>query len=295
VKEPSFSDTVVYESPLVRIGAFRCDRNYPGFRDTGPAQNDCFVFPRTAVQIEHEDAPPFVANPNIVTFYNRSQRYRRYEISDRGDRCDWFGVRRDLARDAVSAKEPVERDEPFQWHRGFCDAKTYLLQRRLFEAVAGGTLDDGMAVEETVLLLLDRVVGETPSVMPHPRKRELVHDVERLLASRFDLTLTLSQIAAHAGVSVYYLCRVFREVTGFALHQYIRQLRIRHGLEAVCETPGRLSRIALDLGFTHHSHFTNAFRRDFEITPSELRASRSRCLSETLVRSGSRARRSTRK
>src|SRR5882724_2819272 len=65
--DPKFSDTIVFESPLVRIGAFRCDRDYPGFQDTGPADNDCFVFPRTAVGIEHEHEPPFAANPNVVT------------------------------------------------------------------------------------------------------------------------------------------------------------------------------------------------------------------------------------
>ncbi len=293
MKEPAFSDIVVYESPLVRIGAFRCDRNYPGFRDTGPAQNDCFVFPRTAVLIEHEHVPPFVANPNIVTFYNRAQRYQRYEISERGDRCDWFAVRRDLACDAARVKDPAPRDAPFTWHCGRCDARTYLLQRLLFDAVAAGALDDPIAIEETVLLLLDRVVGESRSVMPHSSKRELVHEVECMVASRFDGTLELSQIAAYAGASVYHLCRSFRELTGFQLHQYIRQLRLRHGLEDVCETANRLSQIAVNLGFAHHSHFTNAFRRDFEVTPSQLRALRSRCSSEIRGRSGSRERRST--
>src|ERR1700744_5525789 len=106
MKEPLFRDTIVFESALVRIGAFRCDRAFPGFGDTGPAGNDCFVFPRTAVQIEHEHAPPFVANPNVVTFYNRSQHYLRHEISERGDRCDWFGVDREVAREAVRTVDP---------------------------------------------------------------------------------------------------------------------------------------------------------------------------------------------
>ena len=157
--EPLFSNTVVYESALIRIGAFRCDRTYSGFRNTGPAQNDCFVFPRTAVQIEHEDAPPFVASLNVVTFYNRSQVYERREISARGDRCDWFAVRRDLALEAVRAIGAEAEDAPFRWHRGRCGAKTYLLQRRLFEAVTAGDLHDSIAIEETVLLLLDRVIG----------------------------------------------------------------------------------------------------------------------------------------
>ena len=94
MSEPLFSNTVVYESALIRIGAFRCDRMYPEFRNTGPAQNDCFVFPRTAVQIEHEDAPPFVASLNVVAFYNRSQVYERREISARGDRCASVAIAR---------------------------------------------------------------------------------------------------------------------------------------------------------------------------------------------------------
>jgi AraC-like DNA-binding protein len=277
MNQASFSNTVIYESSLIRIGAFRCDRDYPGFPDTGPARNDCFVFPRTAVKIEHEHAPPFVANPNIVTFYNRSQRYVRHEISEQGDRCDWFAVRRDLACEAVRRVHPKVEDVPFSWHRSRCDAQTYFLQRRLFDAVSSGVVDDSMAVTETVLLLLDRVVGAAAVIPQNARRSALVHQVECLLASRFDQRLDLALIAGHAGASIYHLCRTFREVTGFALHQYIRQLRIRHGLEEVCETSHDLSRIAVDLGFSHHSHFTSAFRRDFAVTPSWLRASRPHC------------------
>ena len=276
MSEPLFSNTVVYESALIRIGAFRCDRTYSGFRNTGPAQNDCFVFPRTAVQIEHEDAPPFVASLNVVTFYNRSQVYERREISARGDRCDWFAVRRDLALEAVRAIGAEAEDAPFRWHRGRCDAKTYLLQRRLFEAVTAGGFHDSIAIEETVLLLLDRVMGGAIAAPGMSGKRGLVHDVERLLASCFDQHLDLARIADQVDASPYHLCRVFREFTGLAVHQYLRQLRIRHGLEGVLETADPLSRIAVDLGFAHHSHFTNAFRRDFEITPSALRSSRFR-------------------
>ena len=218
------------------------------------------------MKIEHEDAPPFVATPNIVTFYNRSQHYLRHEISDYGDRCDWFGIRRDTAIEAAGG-HPDEA--PFRWHRGRCDAKTYLLQRRLFDAVASGKLRDSVAIDETVLQLLHHVVG---GALPVPTER--VHDVESLLASRFDQQLSLSQIAALVGASPYHLCRIFREATGFAIHQYLRQLRIRHGLEYVCETADPLDRIAVDLGFAHHSHFTSAFRRDFGLTPLLIRNTR---------------------
>lgn len=123
--DPAFSDTIIHESAVARIGAFRCDREHPAFRNTGPANNDCFVFPRTAVQIEHANQPPFAANPNITTFYNRSQQYQRDGISERGDHCDWFGVAREVARDAVRAVDPFVEEEPFRFQRGRCDAQTY--------------------------------------------------------------------------------------------------------------------------------------------------------------------------
>src|SRR5690348_2653705 len=121
---PLFTDTVVFESPLVRIGAFRCPADYPGFEDTGPIQNDCFVFPRTAVRIEHEHEPAFATNANVITFYNRAQRYLRHRVSEQGDLCDWFAVDRGVAREITGARD----DAPFDWTHRCCDAETYLAQ-----------------------------------------------------------------------------------------------------------------------------------------------------------------------
>jgi hypothetical protein len=74
------------------VGAFRCHPDDPSFHDSGPARNCCFVFPRTAVEIQHEHERAFVANPNVVTFYDQGQAYRRNAVSLDGDRCDWFGI-----------------------------------------------------------------------------------------------------------------------------------------------------------------------------------------------------------
>src|ERR1700746_2329695 len=128
-------DQVVFESGLVRIGAFRCHPEHPSFHDTGPIENYCFVFPRTAVEIQHEHEPAFVANPNIVTFYNSGQGYVRTPISPEGDHCDWFGVESELVRDVVrefDSRVDDRPERPFTLSRGWSDAPTYLLQRHLF-------------------------------------------------------------------------------------------------------------------------------------------------------------------
>ena len=275
-------DRVVFESDLVRIGAFRCHPEHPSFQDTGPAENYCFVFPRTAVEIQHEHEPEFVANPNVVTFYNAGQVYWRHRISPEGDLCDWFGVEPGLVRDALRGFDSGVDDRPerlFRFSRGWSDAHSYLLQRRLFSWVTSGNAVDPLSVDETVIELLERVLRCTcTSRLPSDQAetgrshRHTVHEIETLLSQRVEDRLTLRGIAREVGLSAYHVCRLFRRVTGIKLHQYRLRLRIREALTDVVESRRSLTEIALDAGFSSHSHFTGLFRQEFNATPSSVRA-----------------------
>jgi AraC-like DNA-binding protein len=71
--------------------------------------------------------------------------------------------------------------------------------------------------------------------------------------------------------SPYALARAFRRLTGYTIHAYQLQLRLRGSLDRVIGGGAGLSDIAADQGFASHSHYTAAFRRAFGRTPSELR------------------------
>jgi AraC-like DNA-binding protein len=83
--------------------------------------------------------------------------------------------------------------------------------------------------------------------------------------------LTLTRIARALGVSVFHLCRSFRRATGLTLHAYRDQVRLRAALERLEQGERDLTRLALDLGYSSHSHFTAAFRRSFGTSPSRTR------------------------
>jgi len=273
-------DRIVFQSELTTIGAFRCAREDPRFTDSGPIVQHCFVFPRSAVAIEHEHERPFVANPNVVTLYNRGQRYLRRAISREGDRCDWFGVAPELVRDVVRPFDPSveEREgELFPLPRGRSDAALYLAQRELYELAASGAALDAFAIEEGVLSLLQRVVelacGTPASPQAPARRGEATRALERILSERWNESMHLADLAREVGLSVYHLCRTFRCETGTTLHQYRHQLRVRASLKPVRQSRETLVEIALRLGFSSHSHFASAFRREFGLAPSALRAS----------------------
>ena len=273
--EPSFTDTIVFSSPLIDVGAFRCDVGHPSFRDSGPTEHNLFVFPRTSVIIQHEHERPFVTNPNVVTMYNLGQAYERRPVSARGDYCEWFGVDRSLALDVVRAFDLAiddRPDRPFRFSRVMSDAVTYARQRRLFDRLCSVAVP-ALVVEETVVHLLERVVSHSyrvdtirPEAMSK-RQRAAVDQAERLLSARFEASLSLGDIAQRVGLSPYQLCRAFRSATGRTLGEFRQHLRIRSSLERLSETSESITDIALGLGFSSHSHFTYAFRREFGFAP----------------------------
>lgn len=56
-----------------------------------------------------------------------------------------------------------------------------------------------------------------------------------------------------------------------SLRRYVGRLRANVAAKRMAEGAQNLTDLALDLGFADHSHFTNAFRREWGISPSEFR------------------------
>jgi AraC-like DNA-binding protein len=48
--------------------------------------------------------------------------------------------------------------------------------------------------------------------------------------------------------------------------------RLRDALEMLLDTRESITRVALEHGFASHSHFTDAFRREFGVPPSRVRS-----------------------
>jgi AraC-like DNA-binding protein len=96
------------------------------------------------------------------------------------------------------------------------------------------------------------------------------------LASRLGERITLDDVARAVYASPFHLARVFQQQTGTPVHRYLTRLRLRASLERLAEGANNLTALALELGFSSHSHFAGAFRREFGRTPSEVRRNANR-------------------
>jgi AraC-like DNA-binding protein len=101
--------------------------------------------------------------------------------------------------------------------------------------------------------------------------RRVVESVRTYFAAHLGQPIPLADVAAAAGVSAFHLARTFRQATGISLHRYLTRMRLLSALPRASARRGSLTDLALDLGFSSHSHLTAAFRREFGVPPSEVR------------------------
>ena len=100
---------------------------------------------------------------------------------------------------------------------------------------------------------------------------ELIRRAKDYLAQTPQMRAGLSQTARAVGTSTSTLALAFRTLERVSFYRYALNLRLARAA-ALLPTYDDLSRLATDLGFASHSHFSTAFRRWAGLTPSAYRA-----------------------
>jgi AraC-like DNA-binding protein len=270
-------ETLLFRGELVAVGKFRCPSTHPLFRDSGPCSHHTIVFPRTMTRIRHDHGSSFLGNPASVALYNQDQRYTRAKVSD-VDASDWYTVADDVLLEIMRDVDPsATPEQPFRVAEGPSDARSFAEQRILFTALERGDTLDANGIEESVLRFLARAIGRAyrtaarASRPPRPAEVEAVEHVRQLIARDPSRNTPLRTLANACGLSAFQLCRLFGARTGETITAYRHALRLRLSLDLLRDTRSDITEMALDLGYSSHSHFTFAFRRHFGFAPSAFR------------------------
>ena len=118
---------------------------------------------------------------------------------------------------------------------------------------------------------------------PAPPRREIgtlplsrLRRVTDYVWDHLDQNLTLARLGAVACMSPFHFAREVKKSTGYAPHQYLRQLRVERAKRMLVESDLPLVEVGLRSGFSHQSHFTKVFRRLTGMTPNSYRDSSGR-------------------
>jgi AraC family transcriptional regulator len=111
---------------------------------------------------------------------------------------------------------------------------------------------------------------ERPPVALCWRQLEQVYDY---IECNLHQPLTVSELAAVAGVSATHFTRLFRQQTGEPPHRYVRNRRLDEAERLIVGRQLPLAVIAVAVGFSDQSHLNRVMRAQRGVTPGQLRAS----------------------
>jgi AraC-like DNA-binding protein len=285
----------IFRSEIVRVNRWQCVVGEQGATTRYEPRLDILSFTRSGAFTLHAGRESAVIDANHAMFMLSGESYtmantfgRRsfgYSLAFHPDLTTGIAPR--LRHPATAVKLPaiVARD---------VSPHAYLLHSLLIERLQRGVATSPLEIEESALLIAGQALrpqGADEKAQVKPLKsrqpREIVEEAKALLAANCRQAIRLVDIARTLDLSPFHLCRLFTRHAGLGMHRYLTRLRLRAALEDVADPRASLTDVALEHGFSSQSHFTDAFRAEFGMTPRQVRglASRAhlRSLSDSLA------------
>jgi AraC-like DNA-binding protein len=273
----------LFQASTAEITDVRCR---PTGCDCGPEEfirATSIAIPRTGVFVKHIGRERIVATSNHALFFNAGEAYRVSHPVPGGDDCTCFAFDTAVLASAVGRFDPAVRERPGAGigltHGPLAPRLAFLLQSlrrslRHYHETPLCTEELAIGVLDSVLESAFRIRGERPvrgTRTAASAQRERVEAAKAFVAARFRKSVSLAEVAASVHFSPYHLARLFRREAGVPIHQFQNRLRLGAALEQLADDAGDLTALALDVGYSSHSHFSDAFRRAFGVPPSDFR------------------------
>lgn len=282
----SLSFRLLYDSPLIRVRDYHCRACRGGPATEEHSDSNDIVLLRHGAFAKHFGRRSLTADVNHVVFFSQGSSYRVSHPTDCGDRGTVFVPASNVLHDILRELDPSSDDRPdkaFPFVLGPCEAGVFWRHHELVRRLELAPADslEPLWADVTALQLIADVLEAAFARHGLPRKRrrngteadhaDRAEAAKTYLASRLGERLTLDDIARIVHVSPFHLARIFQQQTGMPIHRYLTRLRLRASLERLADGANDLTALALELGFSSHSHFSDTFRREFGCTPSEVR------------------------
>ena len=147
---------------------------------------------------------------------------------------------------------------------------------RLWHKLADDEPASRMFADQVMREVLHTLARRTDAHIParNARERLAAHTLRRLrdyVESSLPEDLDVTMLANVAALSPAHFARAFAATVGMTPLHYVMTRRLARAHELLERTDRSALDIALAVGFKTPSHFTSRFRREFGVTPREIR------------------------
>jgi AraC-like DNA-binding protein len=231
------------------------------------------VFPYRGVFVRHVGRQDAVAEANQLVMFNAGESYSISHPLGGGDACLSLALRDETLAELAPRDQLKAAPGPvaFDRQRRRIDPRAQALVALIRHGLRRGKAEI-LEAETLTLTLVRRALGERTSHAAAASfgREKLVDRAKLALSGDLARRWSLAEIAAEVGVSPVYLTQVFRQVEGIPLYRYQLRMRLARALDLLdrCDD---LTGLALELGFSSHSHFSAVFRQTYGRSPAEFR------------------------
>ncbi|WP_190238671.1 helix-turn-helix domain-containing protein [Salipaludibacillus neizhouensis] len=107
---------------------------------------------------------------------------------------------------------------------------------------------------------------------PQSEKEKNVQKIITFIESHYKEDITLDQLGEVLFLSKYYLVKIFKEVTGVTIFNYLFHRRINQAkIELLMNTKLSITELSYLIGFKHPSHFSKVFKEITGVTPEHYK------------------------
>ncbi|MGN0297991.1 MAG: AraC family transcriptional regulator [Lachnospiraceae bacterium] len=102
-------------------------------------------------------------------------------------------------------------------------------------------------------------------------KYPIVYDIADYLSAHYEENISLDQLCDQFYLSKSYICRIFKEATGYTISEFINIHRIRKAQRYLEETDLTIAEIAHKLGYESTTYFERLFKNYNTLSPLKYR------------------------
>ncbi|NII84995.1 MULTISPECIES: helix-turn-helix domain-containing protein [unclassified Pedobacter] len=117
----------------------------------------------------------------------------------------------------------------------------------------------------------DNLQNSKSEYIKHDYDKERIVFARDYLVKNMESPPTLVELAKIAGINEYKLKRGFKEMFNQTAFSYLSDLRLELAKNDLREGKKQATEIAFELGYCSLQHFSNAFKKKFSITPSQVK------------------------
>ena len=124
-----------------------------------------------------------------------------------------------------------------------------------------------------LLINIARCLSRTKNItFEHPTQlHEKMSEITKYINMNYMQPLSLEELSGKFYISRFYLCRVFKEITGFSYNEYLNSVRIRETMRLLKETRLAICDIAGRVGYDSSTHFGRVFKGITGYSPVQYR------------------------